>query len=82
MLVGWLGISAPRTMYVDSLWWVIIQSTAANTQSLMLGAVKKTNLGHLESLAGMAELFKTVLSLIHQSCPPQRNPLTQARGQE
>ena len=44
-------------------------SAVASTQPLVLGAVK-TNIGHLEGAAGMAGLIKTIMSLIHKSCPP------------
>ena len=47
-------------------------SEDAPIESCVLGAVK-TNIGHLESAAGMAGLIKTVCVLKHQQVPPLLN---------
>ena len=44
-------------------------SSAQSTLPLVLGAVKP-NVGHLEGAAGMAGLIKTIMCVIHKSCPP------------
>ena len=44
----------------------------SSDQPLLVGAAK-TNLGHLESAAGIAGLIKLVLSLQHQAIPPHLN---------
>jgi acyl transferase domain-containing protein len=41
----------------------------AGDQPCMLGAVK-SNIGHLEGAAGIAGLIKVVLSLVHETIPP------------
>jgi hypothetical protein len=38
----------------------------------MIGSVK-TNIGHLETAAGMASLLKVILSLQHKQIPPHLN---------
>lgn len=63
---------------VDSLKAVMLAGRSS-TQPCVIGSVK-TNIGHLESAAGIAGLIKVVLSLYHQAIPPhlhlqKMNPL-------
>jgi acyl transferase domain-containing protein/acyl-CoA synthetase (AMP-forming)/AMP-acid ligase II/acyl carrier protein len=53
---------------VDSLKAVLMQGRSPDA-TCMIGSVK-TNIGHLESAAGIAGLIKTVLSLQHGVIPP------------
>lgn len=59
----------------------VLMTGRASQQQCYLGAVK-TNIGHLETAAGIAGLIKVVLSLKHQQIPPnlhlqQLNPRIQ-----
>ena len=70
------GTSLGDPIEVNSLKAVLGQE---NERSCYLGSLK-TNIGHLESAAGIASLIKTVLCLQHQAIPPnlhfkQLNPL-------
>jgi acyl transferase domain-containing protein len=63
---------------IEALMSVLCQDRSAS-EPLMLGSVK-TNIGHLESAAGIAGLIKLVLMLRHRRVPPhlhlkQLNPL-------
>ncbi|MEL7011639.1 MAG: polyketide synthase, partial [Cyanobacteria bacterium J06588_4] len=72
-------VAADRVSYVEthgtgtSLGDVIeleaLSQVFKNNEELVLGAVK-TNIGHLESAAGIASLIKTVLALENSSIPP------------
>ncbi len=70
------GTSLGDPIEVNSLKAVLGQE---RDRSCYLGSLK-TNIGHLESAAGIASLIKTVLCLQHQAIPPnlhfkQLNPL-------
>ena len=70
------GTSLGDPIEVNSLKAVLGQE---KDRSCYLGSLK-TNIGHLESAAGIASLIKTVLCLQHQAIPPnlhfkQLNPL-------
>lgn len=62
------GTSLGDPIEVRSLADVLCEGRPA-TDRLMLGSAK-TNLGHLESAAGIAGLIKTVLALQHHEIPP------------
>ncbi|KAJ1609193.1 type I fatty acid synthase, partial [Cryptosporidium canis] len=47
----------------------IFSKTRDSGKPLIIGAVK-TNIGHLEGAAGMAGIFKVILSLLNDSVPP------------
>lgn len=53
---------------IDSLKAVLLAGRSS-TQPCIVGSVK-TNIGHLESAAGIAGVIKVVLSLYHQAIPP------------
>ena len=71
------GTALGDPIEVEALGAVLGEGRKAD-QPLVLGSVK-TNLGHLESAAGIAGLIKLVLCLQHETIPPhlhfqQRNP--------
>ncbi len=47
----------------------VLREDRASDQPVMLGSIK-TNLGHLETAAGVSGLIKAVLALQHQEIPP------------
>jgi amino acid adenylation domain-containing protein/thioester reductase-like protein len=47
----------------------VVEEDRSPDQSYLVGSVK-TNIGHLESAAGVAGLMKVVLSLMHEEIPP------------
>ncbi|MCP4262405.1 MAG: acyltransferase domain-containing protein [Planctomycetes bacterium] len=62
------GTSLGDPIEVGALGEVYSEERSFN-QPLMIGSVK-TNVGHLESAAGMAGLIKVILSLQHKEIPP------------
>ncbi|MEO1690072.1 MAG: beta-ketoacyl synthase N-terminal-like domain-containing protein, partial [Cyanobacteria bacterium J06631_6] len=72
-------VAADRVSYVethgtgtslgDAIELEALSQVFKNNEELVLGAVK-TNIGHLESAAGIASLIKTVLALENSSIPP------------
>ncbi len=77
------GTALGDPIEVRSLRNVLMQDRAAD-QACWLGAVK-TNVGHLESAAGIAGLLKVVLALQHRQIPPnlhfrQMNPYISLDG--
>lgn len=50
----------------------VLGNSEQRTRPCLLGSVK-TNIGHLESAAGIASLIKVALSLYHQQIPPTLN---------
>ncbi|MCC6488136.1 MAG: SDR family NAD(P)-dependent oxidoreductase [Candidatus Hydrogenedentes bacterium] len=77
------GTSLGDPIEVDSLKAVLLQGRDA-AKTLALGSAK-TNIGHLESAAGIAGLIKTVLMLQHREIPPhlhltEVNPLIALSG--
>jgi acyl transferase domain-containing protein len=62
------GTSLGDPIEVEAL-GTLLGKGRAKDQPLMLGSVK-TNIGHLESAAGVAGLIKVVLAMQHQEIPP------------
>lgn len=79
------GTSLGDPIEVNALKTVLVQGKVQERkQTCYLGSLK-TNIGHLESAAGIAGLIKTVLCIQHQAIPPnlhfkQLNPLIDLAG--
>ncbi len=65
------GTSLGDPIEVKSLKAVLMEGRSSD-QPCLIGSVK-TNIGHLEAVAGMAGLIKVVLSLQHKEIPPHLN---------
>jgi acyl transferase domain-containing protein len=65
------GTSLGDPIEIKALSSVLGKGRSIN-QPLMVGSVK-TNIGHLESAAGIAGLIKVVLAMQHQEIPPHLN---------
>ena len=66
--VSYLETHGTGTSLGDAIELEALSKIFKDNQELILGAVK-TNIGHLESAAGIASLIKTVLALEHKSIP-------------
>ena len=67
--VSYLETHGTATSLGDAIELEALSKVFNHNPELILGAVK-TNIGHLESAAGIAGLIKTVLALEHKSIPP------------
>ena len=66
--VSYIETHGTGTSLGDAIELSALSEVFKDNQELVLGAVK-TNIGHLESAAGIASLIKTVLALENQSIP-------------
>ena len=70
--VSYLETHGTGTSLGDAIELEALSRVFKDNRELVLGAVK-TNIGHLESAAGIASLIKTVLALEHRSIPGNLN---------
>ncbi len=67
--ISYLETHGTGTSLGDAIELEALSKVFQDNEQLILGAVK-TNIGHLESAAGIASLIKTVLALENQVIPP------------
>ena len=67
--ISYLETHGTGTSLGDAIELEALSKVFQDNEQLILGAVK-TNIGHLESAAGIASLIKTVLALENQFIPP------------
>ncbi len=67
--ISYLETHGTGTSLGDAIELEALSKVFQDNEQLVLGAVK-TNIGHLESAAGIASLIKTVLALENQFIPP------------
>ena len=67
--ISYLETHGTGTSLGDAIELEALSKVFQDNEQLILGAVK-TNIGHLESAAGIASLIKTVLALENQFVPP------------
>ena len=82
--VSYLETHGTGTSLGDAIELSALSKIFQDNEELILGAVK-TNIGHLESAAGIASLIKTVLALENKSIPSNlhlENPNQQVEWQE
>lgn len=63
------GTKAGDPSEINAIWNALSKNNRSLNNKLYVGSIK-TNIGHTESVAGFAGLFKTIMAMKHQTIPP------------